>query len=136
MYTLEDCAGGIIAHHSSTMFRNILIEFPDWYWTAGVGDWPLQILHAEHGPIGYLDDVMGVYRIQPGGIWYGWRANYTKGLESAIQRRKLLISHLSPEHKPLFRRHLYKRYYALTHSLVDCGETQKAREYARKCLSE
>lgn len=35
------------------------------------GDWFLHLLHAQIGKIGFLPDVMAVYRKQRGGIWYG-----------------------------------------------------------------
>lgn len=35
------------------------------------GDWFIHLLHAHAGDILFLDDVMSVYRIWPGGIWNG-----------------------------------------------------------------
>ncbi|MDO4574089.1 MAG: glycosyltransferase [Planctomycetia bacterium] len=35
------------------------------------GDWYLHLVHAKHGKIGFLEDVMGVYRRHPGGMWQG-----------------------------------------------------------------
>jgi hypothetical protein len=52
----------------SVMFRNRLFgEFPDWYFTVPMGDWPLPS-DAQHGNIGYIDGVMAVYRIHGGGL--------------------------------------------------------------------
>ncbi|GHV21159.1 hypothetical protein FACS189494_06150 [Spirochaetia bacterium] len=34
------------------------------------GDWYLHLLHAQIGNIGFLDEVMSVYRKHSGGIWY------------------------------------------------------------------
>jgi glycosyltransferase involved in cell wall biosynthesis len=54
----------------SVIFRNYLINsFPAWYYSTSVGDWPLNILNAMHGDIGYIDEVMSVYRIHDGGIY-------------------------------------------------------------------
>ncbi len=36
-------------------------------------DWFTNLLHAEKGPIGFIPDVMGVYRRHPGGVW--WNAS-------------------------------------------------------------
>ena len=33
------------------------------------GDWKLNLLHAQHGRIGFLPDVMAVYRRHPSGLW-------------------------------------------------------------------
>ena len=54
----------------SVVFRNGLIEgLPRWVYELPLGDWPLHVLLAEHGQLGLLKDVMGVYRIHPGGVW-------------------------------------------------------------------
>ena len=54
----------------SVMFRQGLIgEFPAWYTDARWGDWPLHLLNAEHGRIGYMDAALGVYRIHRAGLW-------------------------------------------------------------------
>ncbi len=37
------------------------------------GDLHLHLYHAQFGKIGYIDDVMSVYRRHPGGIW--WKSN-------------------------------------------------------------
>jgi glycosyltransferase involved in cell wall biosynthesis len=52
------------------MFRkDVLGMFPEWYYTMPVGDWPLYILYAQHGRIGYIDELLAVYRIHDQGLW-------------------------------------------------------------------
>jgi predicted O-linked N-acetylglucosamine transferase (SPINDLY family)/predicted SAM-dependent methyltransferase/GT2 family glycosyltransferase len=54
----------------SVMYRaGFVKEFPDWYYEQGMGDWSLHILTAQHGKIGYIDEVMSVYRVHHGGLW-------------------------------------------------------------------
>lgn len=54
----------------SVVFRNHLFEaLPDWFFDLKIGDWPLHMLNARHGDIGYLRDVMAAYRIHSGGAW-------------------------------------------------------------------
>jgi glycosyltransferase involved in cell wall biosynthesis len=68
--TIEDLLAGNFIHACSVMFRGGLIkEFPDWYTTLRIGDWPLHVMNAQHGKIGYLDDVMAVYRVHEGSLW-------------------------------------------------------------------
>jgi len=43
--------------------------FPEWYHDLLWGDWPLYILCALHGKIGYIDEILGVYRIHSQGFW-------------------------------------------------------------------
>ncbi len=68
--TPEDLwACNFIASCSSMFRKGLLSEFPAWYCTDITGDWTLNILFAQHGKIGYLDEVMGAYRIHSGGYW-------------------------------------------------------------------
>lgn len=68
--TFEDLAEGNFIHTLSCLFRNNLFdEFPAWLKTSPVGDYPLHLLNAQFGKIKFFDDVMGVYRINDGGIW-------------------------------------------------------------------
>lgn len=71
MATLEDIWLGNFIATCSTMFRRGLCEpLPAWYDALfPITDWPLHILHAEHGAIGYLDEAMGVYRYHAGGLY-------------------------------------------------------------------
>lgn len=53
---------------SSVVFRNRLFpELPRWFGEIILGDWPLHILNAAHGKIGFLPQIMSAYRIHAGG---------------------------------------------------------------------
>jgi glycosyltransferase involved in cell wall biosynthesis len=69
--TLEDIWLGNFIATCSTMFRRGLFgEVPDWYDSFfPITDWPLHILNAEHGTIGYISEVMGVYRYHNQGLY-------------------------------------------------------------------
>lgn len=54
----------------SVVFRNHLIGmFPDWYFRVRMGDWPLYILLAQYGDVGYIDEPLGVYRRHHSSVW-------------------------------------------------------------------
>ena len=62
--------GNFIATCSVMYRRSALGKIPDWYDDMfPITDWPLHILSAQHGDIGYLDEVLGVYRYHPGGLY-------------------------------------------------------------------
>ena len=68
--TLDDLVKGNFIQTPSTMFRSGLFdEFPDWFYTTSIGDWPLHILNAQHGQIGYLNEIMAVYRVHKEGVY-------------------------------------------------------------------
>jgi glycosyltransferase involved in cell wall biosynthesis len=67
--TLADILCGNYIATCSTMFRRDLVDVPDWYASFfPITDWPLHVLHAERGSIGYINAVMGAYRHHPGGL--------------------------------------------------------------------
>lgn len=70
-FTLEDLLYQNFLPTSSVVFRNRLFdEFPSWYWTVPMGDWPLHLLNAQSGDIGYLHETMSCFRIHEKGIWH------------------------------------------------------------------
>ena len=70
--TLEDLWVDCFIAGCSPMFRQgVLGDLPDWYHSEIVADYPLYILHAERGKIGYINEVMGAYRVHSGGLWSG-----------------------------------------------------------------
>ena len=55
---------------SGVLFRNGLFgRFPDWFAKLFIGDWPLHILNAQYGNIGFVPGVMSVYRVHRHGCW-------------------------------------------------------------------
>jgi len=55
---------------ASLMYRNQFLteDFAPWHHRAAAGDWALVIQLAARGPIGYLNETMGVYRKHQGGL--------------------------------------------------------------------
>ncbi len=54
----------------SVVVRNNLIPaFPAAFYDLKIGDWALHLMHAQHGQIGYIDEIMGTYRIHAAGAW-------------------------------------------------------------------
>jgi glycosyltransferase involved in cell wall biosynthesis len=75
-YELEDLLKCNFIPTCSVMFRNGLIqEFPEWFYRQSMGDWPLHVLNAQYGAIGYIRDVAAVYRIHPAGNFSGRSPN-------------------------------------------------------------
>ena len=67
---IEDVLKGCYVGACTPMFRReVVCPLPDWYFKMEFGDWPLYLIAAELGPIGYIDEVMAVYRIHSGGMW-------------------------------------------------------------------
>lgn len=68
--TIEDILKGNFIPTCTVMFRNRLFsKWPGWLYDLPFGDWPLHVLNAEHGYIGYINEVMAAYRVHGGGTW-------------------------------------------------------------------
>jgi glycosyltransferase involved in cell wall biosynthesis len=73
MSSLEDLltSGNFIATCSAMFRRGLFGGMPEWFYDVPYHDWTRHVLNAQHGTIGYLDEVMGAYRIHSGGMWNG-----------------------------------------------------------------
>jgi glycosyltransferase involved in cell wall biosynthesis len=62
--------GNFIATSSVVYRRAAIAEVPAWYNRFfPVTDWPLHVLYAREGRIGYLDRTLGAYRLHSGGLF-------------------------------------------------------------------
>jgi glycosyltransferase involved in cell wall biosynthesis len=92
-FALSDIVSTHFIPTCSTMFRNGLrSSFPDWFYQLPMGDWPLHVLNAEHGLYGYIDEVMGVYRVHSAGMWSG--SNQIKIFQGTIEAAKVIKAYL------------------------------------------
>jgi glycosyltransferase involved in cell wall biosynthesis len=95
---LEDLLVDNYIASCSPMFRaGVLDRLPDWYYTAAWADWPLYILHAQHGKIGYLNEVMGARRLQNEGMWA--RLSNVRRVEETIRFYEHIGPNLDAKHK-------------------------------------
>ena len=68
--TLDNVLEGSFIAFGSMVCRSGLIGcFPDWYRSVFAADWALSILYAKCATVGYIDEVMGTYRIHSNGVW-------------------------------------------------------------------
>jgi glycosyltransferase involved in cell wall biosynthesis len=66
-----------IATCSAVVRNRLFSTFPEWFYTLKFGDWPLHILNAHHGAIGYIPEVMATYRVHASGLWSSQRPEQT-----------------------------------------------------------
>jgi glycosyltransferase involved in cell wall biosynthesis len=68
---LHELLRGNFIATSSVMYRRAAVaEVPAWYDRFfPVTDWPLHVLYARKGRIGYLDRTLGAYRLHDGGLF-------------------------------------------------------------------
>jgi glycosyltransferase involved in cell wall biosynthesis len=79
----------------SAMYRRGLVtELPSWVWPLKIGDWPMHLMHAVHGPALFLPRTMAAYRLHPGGGWSGQPLRYR--LQNTIDALDAVGQHVPP----------------------------------------
>jgi len=96
-YTLEDMARGNFIQTPSVMCRGIAFArpFPKFFHTLPMCDWPLWILCAQKGTLGYINEVMAAYRIHAGGVWSS-RSELIR-VERSVVAARILQKEWAPE---------------------------------------
>jgi len=92
--TIEDLLGlGNFIPTCAAVFRNGLIkEFPEWFYTLRIADFSVHVLNAQYGKIGYINKVMGAYRIHSGGTFSA--ANTSGNAREVVRTYDYLNSYL------------------------------------------
>lgn len=130
-YTLEDLLEGNFIPTCSVMFRRGLFDkFPSWFDKMPQADWPLHILNAQRGNIGYINAVMGVYRVHGGGMWS--TLDTAKQIEKRIESREMIRDYLGSNYHKALKASQYRSYYMLFRIYLKRGDLIKARMHAWK----
>ena len=133
-YTVDD----LLEHNNfiptcSTVFRNKMFdEFPDWYYRLEIGDFPLHILNAQHGKIGFLDETMAVYRRHKGGM-YGGKTE-TENIQISLRVYHIIGSNLDFDRRFSFRTGVSKLYADLCKAYKEEGKHAKAMRAGLKSM--
>lgn len=125
-YTIDD----LLEHANfiptnSVVFRNGLLNgFPEWFYKVPVGDFPLNVLNALHGKIGFLDEAMSVYRRHAGGVYGG--LSYIRSLEIGIESYQMIGKNLNLNKRASFNIGISKWFIPLGNAYKKEGRYLKA----------
>ncbi len=104
-YELEDVLSGFFIPTLSVVLRRSAInKLPPITQHMTNVDWLIHVLCAEKGSIGYIDEVMGVYREHAGGVWSSLKR--VQLLENTIQSAYIINRHLYYKYDRLLRRRI------------------------------
>jgi glycosyltransferase involved in cell wall biosynthesis len=104
---------------SMMLRRDSLPDFPAWFHDVFNGDYAIQVLLAERGPIGFLADCMAVHRKHAEGVTRLYET------DPDFCNDKLLILHRAVD------RHLDYRYHAILRPYIAEERKRQARARAR-----
>jgi hypothetical protein len=131
--TLKDLLMSDFIPNCSTMFRRGLFDrFPDWYSNRPMGDWPLSLRNAKHGEIGYIDEVMGVYRVHSGAVWSS--RELVDKIRGTIVAYRAMNTHLGSGYHRLTRLQIAFQYYWLADEYMRHGNRLRALGNLFKCV--
>ena len=119
----------------SVMFRSRLFNyFPDVFFVLrNVCDWPLNVLNAEHGKIGFIDAVMSNYRQQSSDL--AWSSNpLSKIMLNAIKLNEAFNEYFKVKYSKLFEAKIANYYYLMSMDYFRHGEVNSAVEAMRFSL--
>jgi len=89
-YSSDDLFRANFIRTCTVMHRNVLgSQLPDWFRTAWIGDWVINILHAVRGAVRYIDEPMACYRVHEHGYWGA--GGYCDNLERMIRLSKIFM---------------------------------------------
>jgi hypothetical protein len=135
IFTLEDLWTVCFIESSSVMFRRAVSSaVPDRLLIEMPSDWAAFILIARHGKIGYINELMGAYRIHGGGVWS--RLNRTQQWEERVEFYKRTNAALDFQYDKAIRNHLTYAYYRLAGEYEKQGDLCRAAACLRECIHE
>ena len=70
-FTITDLLKDNVIPNCSVVYRNIICEYPKLFKDILFADWPLHLLYAEKGGIGYINKFMANHRDHENGLWNG-----------------------------------------------------------------
>jgi glycosyltransferase involved in cell wall biosynthesis len=131
--TIDELLIGNFINTCSVMFRRDCIsELPSRFCSLHMGDWPLHVLNAQYGKIGYLNAVMAAYRVHDKGVWSS--ISRLRQLEIEADAMDFLYSALNPPYRRMAYPLLLKRLYHLFEEHGRIGDHNKAKRYLKRYL--
>jgi glycosyltransferase involved in cell wall biosynthesis len=135
---LSDVLRNCFIQAGSSMFRSSILR--DWFHSPlfracplDSGDWGLYVFAAQRGNIGYLDEVMSVYRLHNRGLWSSIQP--TRKLERIIEFYRAIAPHVGPEYQGLIQEMILKRSFDISLECERSGDFAKAAVYLADVLA-
>ncbi len=100
---IRDPDQNLIANFSCCMFKaDIMRNLPDILFSSRFNEIACSFYIEQKGPIGFLPDIMSVYRLHDNGVWSA--CDHVKQLESAIRTREIALAVCAPAYRDRMQR--------------------------------
>lgn len=118
----------------SLMYRNVQLEkIPEAYFDLKIEDWPLSMLYAKKGKIGFVNETMARYRVHSSSAFSN--LGLLKKLEYALMAREFVYSQIPNVPKKELGIVIINNYFHISNLYCDQNDISKAREYLRRSLA-
>src|SRR5439155_11358436 len=108
VFELEDILRACFIPELSVMHRRApLASLPPWVFDFRTYDWLTHICVAQHGSIGYIDEVMAAWRVHPGGMFSS--RDRSDQIEEDLRVYEHLLGVMPAEHRALIERCIVDR---------------------------
>jgi glycosyltransferase involved in cell wall biosynthesis len=132
--TAQDVVVSNVIPTCSIMFRRrVVASVPDWYREMPVSDSTLHVLSGVQGQIGYIDEVMAVYRRHAGGVWSS--RDVVAQSELSIDWRSRIDRATDGRYRRAVRRGHARDHRRLARVYAERGERSRARRELARCLA-
>lgn len=119
----------------SALFRNgITIDMPEGYDELGIPDWPMHILNAQHGHIGYIKETMAVHTRHSAGMWS--KLDNTHMLREDIKCYDYVRPYLDTKYHEYLRRGASYYHWLLVKEYAVREDWDNVRKHATEGLHE
>ncbi len=123
---IEDLLAENFIATCTVMYRWGLVEsLPDWWDKTWVSDYSLHVLHAAHGWIGFIDEIMAAYRVHESGMWSGQRE--AARMDEYVKTLALLDKELGLRYHELIERSIHLNTYCEFERRFDAASRLHAR---------
>ena len=119
--------GNYIVTCSAMYRRGIIDNIPIWIRSLAMADWPLSLLHALHGQIGYINETLATYRVHGGGVW----SSICNLKQEQHERDSLLLmqQYFPEKYQRDFDLSIADRCYSISYMLRQMRKYKEARRY-------
>jgi glycosyltransferase involved in cell wall biosynthesis len=130
--SLEDLLKLNYIHTCSVMYRNVVVRIPSGYTELPIGDWPLHVLHAQKGSIGFLAETLSRYRIHSRSIFSPLTT--LQKTEAVFEAREFMYPQLNRKHQKVLGPVLLEYCYQIAGMSLENQDIAKARRYLGRGL--
>lgn len=132
-YTIHDALSSYFLHTNTYMLKNGLVENPPWLDEIVNIDEAIIALHAEKGPIGFVDKTVSVYRLHCGGMWSSM--DIEKRFWLNMQTCEKLNEHFGFKYQKIIRRRQCKIAQEVALQLNETGNQKLAKKTILKVVT-